>query len=179
MSWPRQQRRHFQVEHVEAVEQVFTEAAFGHHLFQITVGGAENAHVHLYFAVATDAAEAAIAEKAQQLGLQIGRHLANFVEKHRALVGQLQQPRLAAALGAGEGAGGVAEQLALGQVLWQGGAVKRQERRGATHTDGVAGACHQLLAGAGFTVDQQRRIERRHPQGAGLERTDGCRLAKQ
>ena len=37
---------------------------------------------------------------------------------------------VAAALGAGKGAGGVAEQFALGQVLRQGGAVERDEGAG-------------------------------------------------
>ena len=46
-------------------------------------------------------------------------------------------------------------------------------------TDGVAGAGHQFFAGAGFALDQQRRIEGRHPLGAGLERANRRGLAEQ
>ncbi|MNI38079.1 hypothetical protein D3C73_922060 [compost metagenome] len=45
--------------------------------------------------------------------------------------------------------------------------------------DGMAGAGHQFLAGAGFALDQQRRIEGRHPLRAGLERADRRRFAEQ
>ncbi len=66
------QRWNLKIEDIKAVEQVFTEGAFADHLFQIAVGGAENAHIDPYFAIATDAPEAAIVEKTQQFGLQIG-----------------------------------------------------------------------------------------------------------
>jgi hypothetical protein len=45
--------------------------------------------------------------------------------------------------------------------------------------DGVAGTGHQLLAGAGFALDQQRRIEGRHPLRANLERADHRGFAEQ
>ncbi|MNN34230.1 hypothetical protein D3C81_1480260 [compost metagenome] len=136
------------------------------------MGGAEDPHIDLHLTVATDPAKAAVVEKTQELGLQVRRHFADLVEEHRTLVGQFHQPRLAAALCAGKGAGGVAEQLAFGQVLRQRRAVERQEGCAVTAADGVTGAGHQLLAGTGFTVDQQRCIQGRHAQGAGLEGAD-------
>ena len=129
MSWPRSRSGGTStVEHVEAVEQVFAKRTFADHFFQVAVGRAEDPHVDLDLTIATDPTEAAIVEEAQQLGLQVRRHLADFVEKYRALVGQFHQPRFAAPLRAGEGAGGVAEQLAFGEVLRQCRAVQRQER---------------------------------------------------
>jgi hypothetical protein len=98
-----------------------------------------------FTSIAADPAEAAVVEKAQQLGLQVRRHLADFVEKHRALVRQFHQPRFAAALRAGEGAGGIAEQFAFGEVLRQCRAVQGQERSVVSRTDGVAGAGHHSL----------------------------------
>ncbi|MNS87722.1 hypothetical protein D3C72_1216740 [compost metagenome] len=122
------QRRHFDVEHVEAIEQVFTELTFADHFFQVAVGRTENPHVDLHLAITAHATEAAVVEKTQQLGLQVRRHLADFVEKHRALVGQFHQPRFATALCAGERAWGVAEQLAFGEVLRQCRTVQCQKR---------------------------------------------------
>ncbi|MNP30195.1 hypothetical protein D3C76_1232590 [compost metagenome] len=113
----------------------------------------------MHFPVATDPAKATVTEKAQQLGLQIRRHLPHFVEEHRALVRQLKQPRLAPALGTGKGPRGVTEQLALRQALRQRGAVQRQEWRISAGADGMAGTGHQLLAGTSLALDQQMRIE--------------------
>ncbi|MNT56819.1 hypothetical protein D3C72_1941530 [compost metagenome] len=65
------QWRHLQVEYIEAVEQVFTEGAFGDHALQVAVGGADDAHIDLDLTVASHAAEAAVTEKTQQFGLQV------------------------------------------------------------------------------------------------------------
>ncbi|MNC79892.1 hypothetical protein D3C75_1325060 [compost metagenome] len=46
------QWRHLQVEYIEAVEQVFTEGAFGDHALQVAVGGADDAHIDLDLTVA-------------------------------------------------------------------------------------------------------------------------------
>ncbi len=43
----------------------------------------------------------------------------------------------------------------------------------------MAGAGHQFLAGAGFAMHQQRRIQGRHAQAAGFEGADDRRLTEQ
>ena len=58
----------------------------------------------------------ALLERAQELGLQRERHLADLVEEERAAVGLLEEARRAL-LGVGERAAHVAEQLALEQRL--------------------------------------------------------------
>jgi hypothetical protein len=65
---------------------------------------------------AADALELALLQHAQQLGLQVERHLADLVEEQRAAVGELERAG-ARGDGAGERALLVAEQLALEQVL--------------------------------------------------------------
>ena len=62
-----------------------------------------------------DAHEGAGLEHAQQLDLQLERHLGDLVEEQRAAVGALEEA-LVLAVGAGEAALLVAEQLALDQV---------------------------------------------------------------
>ena len=57
---------------------------------------------------------------------------------------------------AGEGALAVAEQLALEQRLGDGGAVDGQERGVGAGRGAVDAARHQLLAGAGLALDQDR-----------------------
>ena len=66
--------------------------------------------------VAADAVELAVLEHAQQLHLRGGRHVADLVEEQRAAVGLLEAAG-ALAIGAGEGAALVTEQLGLEQRL--------------------------------------------------------------
>ncbi|MNV80788.1 hypothetical protein D3C71_1744120 [compost metagenome] len=91
------------------------------------MGGAEDPYVDLDLTVTADPAKTAVVEETQQFGLQVRRHLADFIEKHRALVGQFHQTGFATPLCAGEGAGGVAEQFTFGEVLRQCRAVQRQK----------------------------------------------------
>jgi hypothetical protein len=53
-----------------------------------------------------------ILQHAQQLSLQEQRHLCHFIEKNRTAVGKLKHTS-AGGMGAGEGAFGMSEQLAL------------------------------------------------------------------
>src|SRR5262249_33489765 len=76
-----------------------------------------------------DPADLARLQEAQQLHLDVLVQLADLVEEQRAAVGHLEQP-LVIAVGPGEGALAVAEQLALDEVLRQRPAVDRHERPG-------------------------------------------------
>ena len=70
------------------------------------------------------------------------------------------------------GAGNMAEQLGLAP-LWADRRTAHCHEQAAALAVTMDIARQQFLAGAGFAVDQQRRIERGHAQGTGLERTDG------
>ena len=69
-------------------------------------------------------------EESQEQRLHPQAHLADFVEEQRAAVGHLQLAALVA-VGAGEAALDVAEQLRLEQRLGEAGAVDRDERPAA------------------------------------------------
>jgi len=47
------QRGNLDVDGIDAVKQIFAEFAFGHHLFQITIGGANQTYVDRYRFVAS------------------------------------------------------------------------------------------------------------------------------
>src|SRR6185436_16671026 len=104
-----------------------------------------------------DAAELALLQKAQQLRLRAERHLADLVEEQRPAVRGLDQPR-AIAIGAGERAAHVSEELALDQVLRQRRAVDGGERLRAPRRVAVNRARDQLLAGAGLAEDADRDV---------------------
>ena len=82
---------------------------------RIAVGGGDDAHVGLLRLGRADAHEGAGLEHAQQLDLQLERHLGDLVEEQRAAVGALEEA-LVLAVGAGEAALLVAEELAFDQV---------------------------------------------------------------
>jgi len=76
-------------DYIEAVEQVFAELAFTHHLPKIHVGGGDDAHVHLNFLYAAQVHELAVLQHAQNLALRVHAHGADLVEEERAR----RQPR--------------------------------------------------------------------------------------
>src|SRR5262245_6190467 len=95
---------------------------------------------------------------ARWFGLERQRRVAELVEEQRAAVRHLEQAR-PFAVGAGERAALVAEQLALHQLLGQRAAVDRDERALAALRPAVDLARDDLLAGARL-ADQQHRQRR-------------------
>ena len=80
------QRRQHDREDVQAVVEVFAEAAVGDHSRQVAVRGRHQAHVHLDRLRAAQALELLLLQHAEQLGLQLRRDVADLVEEQRPLV---------------------------------------------------------------------------------------------
>src|SRR4029450_9683535 len=78
------------------------------------MGGREHTYVHPDQLVPADALERALLQGAQELHLELGRHVSDLVEEHRAAVGELELPQ-ATFLRVGERASLVTEQLGLEQ----------------------------------------------------------------
>ena len=74
----------------EAVVQVAAKALRLDLRLEAAVGGGDDPHVDWDEAVRTDRADLFFLERAEELGLQIQRDLADLIEKQRALVGQLE-----------------------------------------------------------------------------------------
>ena len=109
------QRRQVQLEHAEPVVQVLAEPLVADVLLQVLIRGGDHADVDAHFLRRPDRQKRMAFENPQQLGLAFERQLADFVEKQRAQVGLLEEADVVA-IGAGERAGLVAEQLALHEV---------------------------------------------------------------
>jgi hypothetical protein len=148
------ERRHVDVEHVEPPVEVLAEAAVGDSLLEVAVGGGDEADVEAARLGGAEAAHLAFLEGAEQLGLERGGQLGDLVEEERAAVCGLEQAGLVA-VGAGECALLVAEQLGLEQVLGQGRAVDGDEAAGAAGQH-VQCAGDELLAGAALAGDEDR-----------------------
>ncbi len=156
-------------EHVEAIEQVLAELAARDQLREVGVRRGDDAPAEARDRRRADRAEAPRLEHAQQLGLQRQRQLGDLVEEQRSLAHQ-REVAVLAAIGAGERAALVAEQLRLHQRLGDRAAVEIQQRLVGVRPLRVDRGDHQLLARAGRTDDQDRPIrERRAPHGLAQE----------
>ena len=126
---PLAQRRNHQLEHAESIIQIFAELLLADVVLQVLVRGGDDPHVDADFLGGPDRQERMPFQNAQQLGLPFEGHFADFVEKQRAQIGLLEIAGMVA-VGAGERAGLVAEQLAFHQVGRNGGAVDRTASAG-------------------------------------------------
>ena len=84
------QWRQVDVENVEPVIKIAAQFALGHRLFRNFVGGRQHPHVHRRFYLAAQAAQLAVFQHAQQLGLGGGGHLADFIQQQRAFFRQFK-----------------------------------------------------------------------------------------
>ena len=127
------QRRDREADDVEAVEEVFAEACRrGPASSRFALVAATMRTSTVSGAGLAERRDLAGFEEAEQLGLEVEAELADFVEEQGAVAGGADQAGVVA-VGAGEGAAAVAEELAFEQVARDGGAVERDEgllRRG-------------------------------------------------
>src|ERR1051326_7950767 len=80
--------------HIQPIVQIASELTCLGHLFEITVGGSHQSHVHLLGICAPQALEFAFLERAKQLGLNFWRDVSDLVKKQCPLIGQFQSTNL-------------------------------------------------------------------------------------
>ncbi len=88
------QRGEPEIDDIQPVEQIAAEGALLHFLRQVAVGGGDDAEVRAAMGERTDRAKFLLLQDAQQLGLQVERQLADFVEEGGAAVGDFNQTGL-------------------------------------------------------------------------------------
>ena len=141
------------------------------------MGGGDHAHVGLHRLVPADTVEVAIRQHPQQPGLQVERHVADFIEEQGAAFGLLEAaaPR---GLGAGEGAALMAEQLRLEQILRDRRRIEGDERLLRARAVLVQRTRDEFLAGARFARDQHRHVRLRQAADGAEHFLHGRRLAE-
>ena len=125
-----------------------------------------------------DLAHTSFLDHAQQLHLHRQRQVGDFVEEQRALVRGLEEAG-AIAIGAGECALAVAEELGLHQRLGDGAAIDRDERVAGTRTERMQHSRGEFLAGARLAVDVNRHIALRQTRDQSAHVRHRGRLAEQ
>ena len=138
---------------VEAVVEVFAEASVADRVVEVGVGGGDDADVDGQRPRFAERRDLARFEEAEELRLEVESELADFVEEERAVAGAANEAGVVA-VGAGEGAAAVAEQLAFEQVARDGGAVEGDERFLGAVGEVVDGAGEDFLAGAALAGDE-------------------------
>src|SRR5690606_31776386 len=106
--------------------EVLTKGAVAHHVFELAVGGGDDAYIGAQSLVGAHGGELARLEHTQELHLSLRRELSHFVEEHRAAVGGFEYAG-AGLFGVGEGAALMPKQGALEQRLGDGATVDRDE----------------------------------------------------
>src|SRR5579885_1897754 len=88
------QRRYGDGNDVQAIIKIFAEGIFRDLLFEIAIGGGNNANVDRDFIGAADWTHTALLQNAQQLHLHGERHLPDFIEEDGPGIGDLEQATL-------------------------------------------------------------------------------------
>src|SRR5256885_3071954 len=132
---------------VQAVEEIAAKPSGLDFLGEVPVGARDDADVDPEGLGAAYGPHLLLFDYAQQLHLEMQRHLADLVEKDRAAVGRDEQPT-ASLHRAGKSPLHVAEELAFEERLRDRPTVDGDERLSVPGACRVDGARNQLLAGA-------------------------------
>ena len=168
---PLAERQDVDVNHVQPVVEILAEIAGRDALAQVPVGGADDPHVDAIggAVVGADRLDFARLQESQQQRLHPQRHLADLVEEQRALVGLLEEARLVA-IGVGEAAFDVAEELRLEQRIGQAGAVQGAERLRTARAAVVDQLRGDFLADTAFAGDEDLGVGARGGGDVTVER---------
>jgi hypothetical protein len=169
---PLTQRRDPDLDHVQPVIEVLTEAPGADLDLEIAVRGRQDADIRVEDPLAAHARELAVLQYVEKLRLKADRDLADLVEHERALRGQFELARLVA-IRARERAPLMAEQLRLEQFLRQRRAIDLQELVPGARRPAMNGARDDLFPDPALAGQQHCRVGRRDLRD---EITDGAHL---
>ena len=157
---PFAQRRQRDRKHVQPVVQIVAKAVLPDFLGEIAIGRRHHAHVDIDGARAAQSLELPFLEHPQEFWLQLGRQIADLVEKERSSMRVLESAYLAR-MGAREGPTLAPEQLALHQRRGECGAVEGDELGVGSGAAAMNRTRDEFLARARLTEQQDGRRGRR------------------
>src|SRR5207253_4312057 len=151
------ERRHIDVDDVEAIEEVVAELLRFYLSLQVFVRRADDPDVHLDRQRRANALDLSVLEDPKQLRLHRQAHLTDLVQEDRAFVRKLEAPA-SLRLRTGEAAFLVSEELSFEKRFGKRRARDLDDRAGAPVRVVVEGFGDQLLAGPRFTRDEYRGV---------------------
>src|SRR5688572_14810098 len=158
---PLPERRHAQGDRIDPEVQILAQFPLAQRHVEIDVRRADQPEVDVHEPVAADRPVLTLLQDAQQLGLEVRRHLADLIEQQRPAFRHLEETDLVGC-GARERPLLVAEQLTLDQVLRNRRAVDLDERALDAVRVVVNRVGDQLLARAVLALDQDVRVAGGH-----------------
>ena len=160
--------------HIQAMIQVFAETPGFSLGAQVARGGADHPRIDLHAHLSAHACKSLVDQHAQDLALRFQRHVGDFVEIERAVVGKLEQAGLARALVRFH-----AKQFRFQPVGLHGGAVDGDKSVAGAARAAVDQPRRHFLARSGGTGDQHAAVGGRDLVDQHLELGDGGRIAHQ
>src|SRR5262245_44917497 len=170
--------RQVDFEGVQAIQQVFAELVVGNHAAQVAVGRTDYADVRPDWLRVADPVDLARFKESEKLDLDVLVQFAQLVEEQSAAVGDFKES-FVIAVGAGERALAVAEQLAFDQRRRKCPAIDWHERHVRSLAHLVDGPGNDVLARARFALDEYRCVRRSDRRDQSLYRLHGRRFADQ
>ena len=153
------ERRHDQLDDGQPIVEVHAEAAATRLGGEVAVRARDHTDVDVLDAARADLLDLAFLEHAKQLRLHRHGKLSDFVEDQRSAVRNRKEP-LPRAVGPGESAPRVAEQLGLGQLGGNRGAVEPDQRLRCAGGLCVHERGDDLLAGTRLAAEENRDVLR-------------------
>ena len=151
------ERRNVDVKDSEPVKEILTEFAPRHEFIEGAIRGSQHAKIGATSPRISDRGNFVLLDRPQQLHLNGGRYIADFVEKHGPAVGEFKQS-LPGLLRPRKCAAHVSEEFAFDQAGAQGRQACGQEWVVFSPAVTMDGLCNQLLAGAAFARDQHGHV---------------------
>src|SRR5216683_6086192 len=156
---PLAQRRDVDGEHVQAVVQIFTEAARFHRFLNLHVGCGEHPDIHINQLASAQARKLVILQDVQKFRLQMGAHFRDFVEEDSSLRCQLKFARFGTHR-AGKRALFKAEQFGFEQLARERGAIHLDEGLITSSRSHVNQARDDFFSNSAFPIDEHGDVDR-------------------
>src|SRR5262249_24219507 len=86
------QRRYVDREHIESIKQVASKRSRGDRRLQVSIGGCDDSNGDIDGLISSDPLERSLLQNAQQRDLSLSRKVADFIEKKRSTLGELETP---------------------------------------------------------------------------------------
>ena len=145
------------MDRVDAVVQILPEAPFPDQLLQVHIRSADEPDVDRNGLASAHSHHAPALDHPQQLGLQVQRNIADFIEEQRSSSGLLELADMVR-VRVRKRTLDMAEQLAFKQCFRNGSGVHRHHRLPAPQASGMDLPCQHVLAGAVLAGDEHRGI---------------------
>src|SRR5271154_5001973 len=155
------QRRDVERDDVEAIEEVFTKVAAGDLLFKVFVRSSNDADIDMDRVRRSNGEKALLVERAKDFGLCLETHVADFIEEESSAIGTFEGSAFFAGA-AWDSSVTVAEEFRFDVVFGDGGTVEFDEGTVFAEAFGVHRSTDELLARAGFAVDENASVGRGH-----------------